>query len=598
MSAIFGGRDRLLGSIPSLTATGVFDPLWYRETYPDAMDRHGSPEAHFKAEGAWRGDRPNRFFDTPRYLTQHPDLRRSGLDPLTHYLVRGEREGATPNPDFDPAWYAETYPAHRANAWGAFAHYCATGSGRGLSTRPGQVSEIEQVVCEMRAANLFDPNLYRILNPDVARAGVDPLMHYVADGAREGRQPHPLFDVGFYLDQVPDRTERDSNVIWHYARFGSSLDLDPDTWFDSAWYRARYAHLMLPHDTPVSHYIRFGGYRTHPSPLFDAIRYRRDCAEPLRDVDPVSHFMLRGMDRGQPVHAVAGEGVESRRAAAAALIRVKRPASVGRKTALLVTFAAGGRIKGHVPAYVDGLARGGLDVVLIVAAPERTTVIPKSLVDACSAVYVRENAGFDFAAWAHVLVEDPELLRSETLFLTNDSIVGPLGDDAFGTLLDRIDAADEPVVGLTDNRFYAWHLQSFFLAVKSECLTSEAFRDFIGGVLNLSNKDAVIRAYELTLTGRLIAAGFPARALFPMESRNTFEGNRSVLGWQRLLDDGFPFVKASLVIGEHRQNSETAVRSALREWGFDLSRFDPGFVHPGPSIDASFDRWPVTSGAA
>jgi SAM-dependent methyltransferase len=38
---------------------------------------------------------------------------------------------------------------------------------------------------------VFDPELYLLLNPDVKRAGVDPVKHYKNYGKREGRQTHP-----------------------------------------------------------------------------------------------------------------------------------------------------------------------------------------------------------------------------------------------------------------------------------------------------------------------------------------------------------------------------------------------------------------------
>ncbi|MCX4198025.1 rhamnan synthesis F family protein [Methylobacterium organophilum] len=46
--------------------------------------------------------------------------------------------------------------------------------------------------------------------------------------------------------------------------------------------------------------------------------------------------------------------------------------------------------------------------------------MPQAILDLCASVYLRENSGFDFAAWAHVLLEDTDLLDSETLYLATD----------------------------------------------------------------------------------------------------------------------------------------------------------------------------------
>ena len=571
----------------SLMATGVFDPAWYRDSYLAGSGWTGTPEAHFKAEGAWLGYRPNRFFDTRHYLALFPALRASGSDPLTHYLSHGERNGATPNADFDPAWYAATYPSHRTNAWGPFAHFCAFGWRLGLATCPGQVDRTEQIACEMKADGLFDPDLYRRLNPDIAAAGVDPLRHYVEHGSREGRQPHPLIDVGFYLDQIPLKHGGEDNVLWHYARVGSQLDLDPNGWFDNAWYKRRYGPIMRSGETPLAHFTRVGGFRTNPSMFFDAVRYRRSYGPLAPGIDPLSDFLLTGMDLGRPTYTVQDDAVERSRATSAQMTCIKEGSLGGRPTALLVTFAAQGRIKGHVPGYVEAWRRQGVDVVLIVAAPQRTTAMPASLLDRCSAVYLRENTGFDFAAWAHVIERRPDILDAPTLYLTNDSIVGPIDDAAFGSVMQAIESDAADVVGLTDNRHHAWHLQSFFLAIKQPCLASDAFREFWKDVVNRASKEAVITAYELTLTARLVAAGFSAKALFPMQSRHAFEGNRTVLAWRKLADSGLPFVKASLLIGEQRTAAEADVRAFLNDRGFDTSCFDPGFEHTGPLVDAS-----------
>lgn len=49
-------------------------------------------------------------------------------------------------------------------------------------------------VPEARRAEVFAPEAYLALNPDVAAAGLDPLAHYLAGGAAEARAPRPLGD--------------------------------------------------------------------------------------------------------------------------------------------------------------------------------------------------------------------------------------------------------------------------------------------------------------------------------------------------------------------------------------------------------------------
>src|SRR5438067_1644649 len=69
---------------------------------------------------------------------------------------------------------------------------------------------------------LFDPEHYATAYPDVAERNVDPLVHYLEEGAREGRDPHPDFDTAFYLEQCRARGEEPANPLLHYLLIGAA----------------------------------------------------------------------------------------------------------------------------------------------------------------------------------------------------------------------------------------------------------------------------------------------------------------------------------------------------------------------------------------
>ena len=56
----------------------------------------------------------------------------------------------------------------------------------------------------IRRSGLFDPVFYLLYSPDVRRADIDPLMHYIKHGWKEGRDPSRSFSTSFYLDKYPD----------------------------------------------------------------------------------------------------------------------------------------------------------------------------------------------------------------------------------------------------------------------------------------------------------------------------------------------------------------------------------------------------------
>ncbi|HET6621036.1 MAG TPA: glycosyltransferase [Dongiaceae bacterium] len=140
--ARFRSRESHAASL--IGASGLFDAIWYLETYPDVAAREVDPVSHYIRHGAREGRDPNRLFNSSWYLANNPEVAASGLNPLLHFIVRGAAEGRDPGPLFDTKWYLEA-------------------------------------------------------NPDVAATGVNPLLHFLRHGAREGRRPNNKPGSGAWL---------------------------------------------------------------------------------------------------------------------------------------------------------------------------------------------------------------------------------------------------------------------------------------------------------------------------------------------------------------------------------------------------------------
>ena len=120
---------------------------------------------------------------------------------------------------------------------------------------------------------LFDPGFYLRKYPDVAAAGVNPLCHYLKHGAAEMRQPHPLFDPGFYLDRNPDIRRAGVNPLVHYVRHGAEEDRKPNPLFEPSYYRNSCAEAPGPGQNPLVHFAESGAGAASPHPLFDCEAY-------------------------------------------------------------------------------------------------------------------------------------------------------------------------------------------------------------------------------------------------------------------------------------------------------------------------------------
>src|SRR3954452_10323090 len=103
-----------------------------------------------------------------------------------------------------------------------------------------------------KKSGLFDPEYYLATYPDVAERNVDPLVHYLEEGSREGRNPHRDFDSGFYLEQCNERGEAPENPLLHYIRIGAARGFKtrPDA-TDLASFRAAGSAPDTPGKRPI-----------------------------------------------------------------------------------------------------------------------------------------------------------------------------------------------------------------------------------------------------------------------------------------------------------------------------------------------------------
>jgi hypothetical protein len=240
--------------------------------------------------------------------------------------------------------------------------------------------------------------------------------------------------------------------------------------------------------------------------------------------------------------------------AATAPITAKIPVQAAGATevCLFVSFAPEPKLKPHVIDHIRALSTHGIAVVLVVNTAHSSDQfsLEPDFAACLAGCLIRANSGFDFAAWAHaysLLGAGPGRKR---LYLVNDSIVGPVQPESFTNLLTRIRSATADLLGLTENSMPQPHLQSYFLVVNERLLNSDAFARLMSGIVNIPTKEGVIAQYETQITRFLRAQGFRCEALFPQltrDPRNKLLSNDTINDWARLVELGFPFVKAEVL---------------------------------------------------
>ena len=70
----------------------------------------------------------------------------------------------------------------------------------------------------LRHSGLFDYRFYVMQYPDVVRARLNPLMHYIEHGAAEGRDPSARFSTRVFIEQHPGLDPRRLNPLIAYRR--------------------------------------------------------------------------------------------------------------------------------------------------------------------------------------------------------------------------------------------------------------------------------------------------------------------------------------------------------------------------------------------
>jgi glycosyltransferase involved in cell wall biosynthesis len=152
-------------------------------------------------------------------------------------------------------------------------------------------AEIEVI----RRSGLFLADWYRAQRPEATGDGVE---HFCNLGWRAGARPNPYFDTAWYLAQNPDIAAAGVNPLLHYHAFGEAAGRDPAPWFQVSWYRAAYERGAGP---CLAHFLerRFTG-QVNPVPIFDGAYYldtNDDVA--AGGADPFEHFMVFGAAEGR-----------------------------------------------------------------------------------------------------------------------------------------------------------------------------------------------------------------------------------------------------------------------------------------------------------
>ncbi|MDG3041599.1 rhamnosyltransferase WsaF family glycosyltransferase [Roseicyclus marinus] len=261
-----------------------FDPAFYRAIHPSpARLSDRDLFRHFMKTGWKAGLDPTPFFSVRRYLSRNPDVAAAGLNPFAHYIQRGRAEGRaaslslwgrsqgpdigdealmlarphfdaghyrtqvpqlsdlpvdtllshclmigsaaglTPNPTFSAQDYLGAHPDVGEAGLNPFLHFVTHGQFEGRKLGSRTLAHLVKAADLDTVREAFDPAFYRMMNPDLAAEDDEALLvHYMAVGWRERRDPRPDFSTRHYIESYPDIARGDINPFLHFILFGKA----------------------------------------------------------------------------------------------------------------------------------------------------------------------------------------------------------------------------------------------------------------------------------------------------------------------------------------------------------------------------------------
>ena len=157
-----------------------------------------------------------------------------------------------------------------------------------------------QLAARTLESGLFDEPWYIDHYPEVLISGYRPIVHWLVEGARDGKRPNPLFFTEWYCERHPAAATDPRGPLLHYIEHANTVGCDPNPLFDSAWYLQSNPEVAACAVNPLAHYLQRGWKeRRDPHPLFNVGWYLQQVPELLAaGREPLAHFLHEGAESG------------------------------------------------------------------------------------------------------------------------------------------------------------------------------------------------------------------------------------------------------------------------------------------------------------
>ena len=200
--------------IAALKRSDLFDAEWYLQQYPDVEVLGMDPAEHFLSFGAQMNRDPAPGFDVATYIDSEGTVGETLADILLRHVRKLDASVAAPSVQTVTMPVVESPPPDEEKASRLVVRLPR------VPVKTNGLSEALLKQYELIRAE-FDLVYYLLRYPDIANAvNLDPIRHYLENGAREGRNPSSEFDTKYYVACYPDVAATKMNPFCHYLEIG------------------------------------------------------------------------------------------------------------------------------------------------------------------------------------------------------------------------------------------------------------------------------------------------------------------------------------------------------------------------------------------
>lgn len=231
--------------------------------------------------------------------------------------------------------------------------------------------------------------------------------------------------------------------------------------------------------------------------------------------------------------------------------RPSRPFPEGGGRALVyVVYDTRGDVEAYIPYALEKL-REHCDRIIVVVNGNLTDRGRRTLERVSDVLSERENIGYDIWGYKHGLdLLGPRIADFDEVILANDTWFGPVRP--FGPLFERMDKRPLHFWGMTDHLrvepnpftdsdYLAYHLQSYWMAVRKDMFLSAEWEQYWRELPPLTTYSDAVAKHEAVFTERFVELGFSGEVAFPTLTDKI--ENHAVLYAEQLLDAGCPTLK-------------------------------------------------------